>query len=159
LNKFREFFEAELEHHGIAWCRGCDRRSSHDNGGAFAEGRTVHYNRDIATRSTLYVGLHEIAHVVLGHTGHRHSKLRAFQREAEAEQWAAKRMRELGIPVPRKQTAEAKRYVAKKKRRGDRIAAARAKAQRPKLLRPCGHCGTLLNPGFRQCPRCKRPTT
>jgi hypothetical protein len=122
----RELFEAELALHGIAWCRGgCGRYHSHDNGSAFATvaTRTVHYNREIATRATLQIGLHEIAHVILNH-GPGKGK-RAYQREAEAEAWSFQRMRELGVPVPRKSRAQAKLYVTRKKRLGDRIRAAR----------------------------------
>jgi hypothetical protein len=121
----RELFEAELARHGITWCRGgCGAYRSHDNGGAFATAktRTVHYNREIATRAGLQIGFHEIAHVVLAHRNG--DGKRSYQQEAEAEAWSFRRMRELGVPVPRKSRAQAKAYVARRKRHGDRIRAA-----------------------------------
>ena len=71
------------------------------------------------TRKALYVYLHEVAHVALGHF---HGRRPRHLEEYEAEQWAHKRMRAHGIPVPCAMTQRAKRYVAWKidqaKRRG-----------------------------------------
>lgn len=127
---YRELFEAELARYDIAWCRGgCGKKGSHDNGGAFASGRTVHYNREITTRATLQVGLHEIAHIVLGHTEPGGARLRRFEEEAQVEQWSRERMRELGVSVPRKSTARGNAYVARKKRHGDNIIRARRRSK------------------------------
>lgn len=111
-----EIFELELQRHNLKWCRGCER-DGHKRGFVLREDKkTVHLDRSIATRSTLHRGLHEIAHCVNDETG-----MRRFQKEAAANQWAEKRMRELGIPVPRKKAAKGKRYVARMKRWGNNI--------------------------------------
>jgi hypothetical protein len=121
---YRQMFEAELARHGITWCRACDMRRSHDNGGAFATEGVVHYNREIATRATLQIGLHEIAHNVLGHCARR-GRSRSFEREAEADEWSFARMRELGVSVPERSLQRSARYVARKKLMGDRAIARR----------------------------------
>ena len=135
---YRELFEAELARYDIAWCRdGCGHRGreGHVHSRAFASGRTVHFSREVTTRATLQVGLHEIAHIVLGHTLITESgktrvlRLRRFEREAQAEQWSRNRMRELDIPVPRKSTARGNAYVAREKRRGDNIIRARRRSK------------------------------
>ena len=62
----RAVFEAELQRVGVAWCGGpCRYRSSHRRG--FATADTVHLDAKIGTRRSLYRGMHEIGHVVLGH--------------------------------------------------------------------------------------------
>lgn len=113
----------------------------HTTGGAFAMEDTedydgayvIHYGREVSTRATLQIALHEVGHVVLGHCaltrgGHRKDKRRSYAKEAEAENWSFRRMQELGVPVPRKSRARAQRYVAYKKARGDRVIAAKAAA-------------------------------
>ena len=93
----RESFEAELARHGIQWCvGGCRYRNSHRRG--FATADTVHLAAKIGTRRSLYGGLHEVGHIVLGHTQGRGG--RRWRVEAEAEAWAQQRMRELGIEIP-----------------------------------------------------------
>jgi hypothetical protein len=141
VTTYREMFEAELAAHGIAWCLGgCGGRRSHDNGGAFATDRTVHYNREIATRATLQIGLHEVGHIVLGHTertaaGYRTDRRRAYEREAEAEAWSFQRMRELGVPIPEKSRERARGYVARKKARGDAVIAGKRRKARVIVVR------------------------
>ena len=115
MTDYRALFEAELDSNGVAWCRGCDERSSHRRG--FATRGVVHYDTEIRTRITFYGGLHEIGHVVLGH--HRRGRRRRFEIEAEAERWAQNRMRELGVPIPRKEVAAGKAYVDRLKAHGD----------------------------------------
>jgi hypothetical protein len=72
----------------------------------------------------LQIALHEVAHVVLAHTGRRSHRERAFEREAAAEAWSFQRMQDVGIPVPEKARKRAEEYVAYRKRRGDRVIAA-----------------------------------
>jgi len=115
MTDYRALFEAELARHDVAWCRGCDLRSSHRRG--FATAGTVHYDAEIQTRSTFYGGLHEIGHVVLGHN--RRGRKRRFEIEAEAERWAQKRMREFGVPVPRGEVAAGRAYVDRMRRHGN----------------------------------------
>lgn len=75
------------------------------------------------TRRSLYIYLHEIGHVVLGHCDRgAHRRLRAWQRERQAERFAHERMRAHGIAVPRKETRRAKAYVARKREHGRRSA-------------------------------------
>lgn len=62
------------------------------------------------TRRQLYVLAHECAHIALRH-GDQH-KPRHVE-EYEAEQWAHDALRRHGVPVPRKETRRAKRYVRK----------------------------------------------
>jgi hypothetical protein len=78
-------------------------------------GRCYHGTKMIATprprtRKAPYIFLHECAHIHL-HSGRRP---KAHVREMEAEKWAHAKMREHGIPVPRKMTERAKQYVAHK---------------------------------------------
>jgi hypothetical protein len=143
MNKYRELFKEALEKYSaelstqIEWCRACGLGNSHSRG--FASWRsgsapTVHYDSEIATRGTLQGGLHEIAHLVLGHCartekGHRKNRQRRYEREAAAEQWANQRMRELGVPVPRKTQRLGKDYVAWTKHWGDNVAAGRRRAK------------------------------
>ncbi|KKW20980.1 MAG: hypothetical protein UY62_C0036G0002 [Parcubacteria group bacterium GW2011_GWF2_50_9] len=89
------------------------------------------------TRRALAIFLHECAHVALGHvfaptlphggTGPAQAasepRIRRKPRhveEYEAEQWAFARMRESGIPIPRKSLRRAKSYVAYKIRQAQR---------------------------------------
>jgi hypothetical protein len=114
----RSTFEDELARHGIAWCAGgCGFRSSHTRG--FATRGTVHLEAAIGTRTTLYRGLHEVAHVVLGHTVRR--RRRRWELEAEAEAWTQRRMQELGIEAPERCVAAGQAYVARMRRWGDAI--------------------------------------
>jgi hypothetical protein len=119
---YREMFEAELAAHDIAWCQGCERYNSHRRGFA-SQDRTIHFESKIGTRSTLYGGLHEVGHIVRDHFGK--GRRRRWQEEQEAERYARTRMRELGVPIPRKDVQAGDAYVARMKRWGDRIAAGR----------------------------------
>lgn len=116
---FREMFEQEITNHGIEWCRGCDAYNSHRRG--FAGDRVIHLDSEIGTRSSLYRALHEVGHVVLDQP----RRMRRWEMERDAELWARRRMRELGVPVPRKDVQAGDRYVARMKRWGDRIVAGR----------------------------------
>ena len=58
----------------------------------------MHLDAAIGTRRTLYRGLHEVAHLVLGHDQRRGK--RRWQLEAEAEAWTQQRFAELGIELP-----------------------------------------------------------
>ena len=93
------------------------------SGGAWAQSRgdahEIHLGREVATRYGLQIGLHEVAHIVLGHTGRRSHQQRVFEREAAAEAWSFQRMEDLGVPVPEKARKRAEKYVAYRKRRGD----------------------------------------
>lgn len=96
------------------------------------------------TRRALHIFLHECAHVALGHVkadkaaqfaptlphggpgpaqAAAEPRIRRKPRhveEYEAEQWAFDRMRESGIPIPRKSLRRAKSYVAYKIRQARR---------------------------------------
>jgi len=96
------------------------------------------------TRRALHIFLHECAHVALGHvkavetpefgptlphggpgpaqavSGPRIKRKPRHEEEYEAEQWAFARMRESGIPIPRKSLRRAKSYVAYKIRQARR---------------------------------------
>jgi hypothetical protein len=150
---YRELFEAELDARNIIWCRGtewrapedtwraaaCDSRKGrggrHASDSAWAtevpQGPTIHYGAAVSTRATLQIALHEVGHIVLGHTALTRSGRmprsgkRVYEVEAEAERWAFARMRELGVAVPKKARQRAARYVDYKKRRGDKVIARR----------------------------------
>jgi hypothetical protein len=74
------------------------------------------------TRRRLHIYLHEIGHIVLGHSIGSNKRKPKHVQEMEAEQFAFRIMREEGVPIPRKSKEDAKRYVAHKikqaKRRG-----------------------------------------
>ena len=112
-----EIFEEQLRKYNLNWCKGCDASLGHKRGFVlYADKTTVHYDSKIATRSTLHGGLHEIGHCINDETG-----LRSFEKEAKAEEFANKTMKEYGISVPRKTKALGVRYVKRKKRHGDNI--------------------------------------
>lgn len=123
----RSTFEAELVRHGIAWCTGgCRYRSSHRRG--FATPETVHLDAAIGSRRTLYRGLHEVAHVVLGHTSRRRRP--RWQLEAEAEAWTQQRLRELRVEVPEDSVVAGQAYVARMRRWGAAISRANTGTRR-----------------------------
>lgn len=62
------------------------------------------------TREALYIYLHEVGHMTLGHCRPT-SKLPNWREEYEAEMWAIQTMRREGIPVPRRMIIEAKKYI------------------------------------------------
>lgn len=126
----RATFEAELSRRGIAWCTGgCRYRNSHRRG--FATPGAVHLDAAIGTRRTLYRGLHEVAHVVLGHTAVRRG--RRWELEAAAEAWTRSRMHELGIEPPAASVEAGDAYVARMRRWGTAIS--RANTGRPRAVR------------------------
>jgi hypothetical protein len=133
------------------WNKGpCDsRRSKGDrhspSGGAWAteipHGPTIHMGREVTTRYGFQIALHEVGHIVLGHTartarGRRKNRQRVFEREAAAEAWSFHRMNELGVPVPEKARKRAEEYVTYRKRRGDRVIAARKRSRASHELSP-----------------------
>jgi hypothetical protein len=71
----------------------------------------------------MYRGLHEVAHVTLGHVARR--QRRRWQLEAEAEAWTQRRMRELGFAPARCITA-GEAYVARMQQWGTAISRANA---------------------------------
>ena len=126
----RATFEEELRRHGIVWCTGgCRFRSSHRRG--FATPGIVHLDAAIGTRRTLYRALHEVAHVVLGHTGPRRQP--RWQLEAEAEIWTQRRLSELGVEIPDASVAAGEAYIARMHRWGAAIS--RANSGRPATAR------------------------
>lgn len=119
---FKEIFENELKKRNLNWCHGCDNGRNHRRGFvANADLTTVHFESEVATRSTLHRGLHEVGHCVLNQKG-----MRAYECEAGAEKFANDIMRALGIRVPRKCVQAGIAYVARKKRHGDNIQKSRA---------------------------------
>jgi len=73
--------------------------------------KILHAPRPI-TRKSLYIFLHECAHLVLGHC--KNNRVPSHRKEFEAERWAHMKMRECGIAVPKEMTIKAKRYVRSK---------------------------------------------
>jgi len=113
----REIFEAELAAYNLSWCRACEIGKSHSRGFVLDADKTmVHLDSEIGTRSSLYRGLHEIAHCILEEKG-----LRRYECEAQADRWAESKMRERGISVPRKVSGRWKAYVSRMKRWGANI--------------------------------------
>jgi hypothetical protein len=113
----RELFEAEIAAHGLTWCRECCASGAHKRGFVLdSEPKTIHLDSEIATRSTLHRALHEVGHAVNDQRG-----MRRFQREAQANEWAERRMRELGVSVPRKVAAAGRAYERRMKQWGDNI--------------------------------------
>ena len=106
----RATFEAELERRRLTWCMG-----------------------SCCYRNSLYRGLHEVAHLVLGHDQRRGR--RRWQLEAEAEAWTQQRFAELGIELPQASVDAGRDYVARMQRWGDRISVAAA-APRRRRRRP-----------------------
>lgn len=76
----------------------------------WADGSREMYVPQPRDRHSLYVYLHECAHVHLKHIEPT-SKIPLWKQEWEAEQWAIAAMRRENIPVPRAMIAEAKKYV------------------------------------------------
>jgi len=119
-----DIVQAELMANDITLCIGCDKfGASHSRGFAAPDSRTIHYNAKMATRATLYGFLHEVGHVVKGHG--KASKLRRFEREQEAEDYARDSFRAYGIAVPQKQVAQGNAYILRMARWGRNSAAGR----------------------------------
>jgi hypothetical protein len=76
----------------------------------------------------LYRGLHEVAHVVLGHTATRRRP--RWQVEAEAEAWTQDRMTELGIEPPDASVQAGRAYVYRMQRWGAAISRANSVRRR-----------------------------
>lgn len=111
-----DIIKAELIHNNVSVCS-CPR--PHSRAYAIPDKREIHFSQQGATRSTLATFLHEIGHVVKGHG--KASKLRRFQREQEAEDYAKDSFKCYDIPYPRKRSGLSRRYVAQWKRIGDNI--------------------------------------
>lgn len=115
-----KIFETELEYQSIFWCTHCADGRSHRRGFADPTTKTIHLDRKISTRSTLHRALHEIGHIVNDEKG-----MLRWQREEAANQFAERRMRELGVPVPRTAASKGRGYVRRMKRWGTAISKAR----------------------------------
>lgn len=120
----QEIMRAELMAHDITLCAGCDRYNSHSRGFAVPDKRTIHYSAKGATRKTLYGFLHEVGHIVMGHGSA--CPLRRYEREAQAEDYARRSLRDYGIAIPRQAVAIGNAYVRRWKRFGDKIKKARS---------------------------------
>lgn len=115
--ELKEIFEAEMTKHNLTLCRACGNGRNHKRGFvSWGNKSVIHLDREFATRSTLHRGLHEIGHAI-----HDQSKMRSFEREAQAEKFATDTMREYGLSVPRSVVCRGASYVARKKRHGDNI--------------------------------------
>jgi antirestriction protein ArdC len=113
---YSEIMKAELIAHNIILCA-CAK--PHNRAFAVPDKREIHFSKKGATRSTLATFLHEIGHVVKNHG--KTTKLRRFQREQEAEDYAVDSFRCYDIPYPRKRGRKIRRYVSQWKRIGDKI--------------------------------------
>lgn len=120
---YADIVAAELAAHDISLCTGCENGASHSRGFATPDSKTIHFDKQMATRGTLYGFLHEVGHVVRGHG--KASKLRRWQEEQQAEQYARESFQAYGLPVPRKQVALGNAYVKRMARWGRNIAAGR----------------------------------
>lgn len=118
--KYQEIVYAELMANDVTLCRGCGMYNSHKRGFACRKTRVVHMDAAFATRSTLHGFLHEVGHIV-----NNTDDMRRFEKEAAAEEYARASLRMYGIPVSRKVVRMADAYVARFKRMGDRVIAAR----------------------------------
>lgn len=115
--KYKDMFLQELEKHKLTWCMGECGIRGHKRGFVLLKDKsTVHLNNNISTRNSLHRGFHEIGHCINDETG-----LRSYEREAKAEEFATKLMRNLGIPIPRKISIKGKAYIKRKKLHGDNI--------------------------------------
>lgn len=112
----QDIIKAELMANDVTVCS-CPR--PHGRAYAVPDKREIHFSKVGATRSTLATFLHEIGHVVRGHG--KASKLRRFQREQEAEDYAKESFQCYDIPYPRKRAGQSRRYVSQWKRIGDKI--------------------------------------
>ncbi|MGB2614613.1 MAG: hypothetical protein WBE06_07885 [Phycisphaerae bacterium] len=95
----------EMEQHGVS----VRHFRSRLGGRAFIKQREIEAPHP-RTRRSLYVFLHEVAHIALRH---RRGKPRHVE-EMEAWKWAREAMRRHGIPVPRRSTQAAREHVAYK---------------------------------------------
>ena len=123
---YQDIVAAELIAHNITLCTGCEDAGSHARGYALPDAREIHYSAKMATRATLHGFLHEVGHIIKGHG--KASKLKRWEQELEAEEYATTSMRIYGISVPRKTQTRGSSYVARMKRWGRNIAAGRRRA-------------------------------
>jgi hypothetical protein len=115
--KYINIFLQELKKHNLNWCLGECGTKGHKRGFVLLRDKsTVHLNSNISTRSSLHRGLHEIGHCI-----NDEKRLRSYEKEAKAEEFATKLMRNLGIPIPKKVSIKGKAYVQRKKLHGDNI--------------------------------------
>lgn len=80
------------------------------------------------TRRQLYIVAHECAHILLHGYG-KGKGIPVHVRELQCEQWAHEALRRYGVPVPRKETQRAKRYVGHKIDKAERRGAKRINAK------------------------------
>ena len=114
---YLEIFLLILRRHNLKWCKGCNARRGHKRGFVLLKDRTtIHYDSKIATRSTLFGGLHEIGHCVNDERG-----LRSFECEIGAENFAKSIFKEFGVAIPRERVAAGVDYIKRKKQHGDNI--------------------------------------
>lgn len=121
----QDIIKAELLAHEITLCQ-CSK--PHSRAYALPDKKEIHVSKKGATRNTLATYLHEIGHVVKGHG--KNSKLRRFQREQEAEDYAKYSFKCYDIPYPRKRSILSRRYVAQWKRIGNNIKRSRREGRR-----------------------------
>ena len=114
--EYQEIIKAELIANNINLCK-CER--PHSRAYAVPDERVIHVSKKGATRNTLATYLHEVGHVVNGHG--KKCKLRRFQREQEAEDYARESFKCYDIPYPRKRSRLSRGYVSRWKRIGDKI--------------------------------------
>lgn len=88
--------------------------NSHLSGWAHSDPRHENFGHVRAprpfTRHALYIYLHECAHMTYLHNGRKPRHVEEYEAEELAHEW----MRQAGIPVPERQTEEARKYVARK---------------------------------------------
>ena len=121
---YADIVEAELTAHDIMICTDCEGfNASHSRGFATPDTRVVHFNKKMATRATLHDFLHEVGHILKGHG--KACRLRRFEKEGQAEEYARESMRAYGIPISRKRAAEGAAYIKRMRRWGRNIAAGR----------------------------------
>ena len=133
IPRTRVAFDAEIERLEIDWCRSaeeCGNGKNHRRG--FADAHAIHLDAEVANRLSLYRALHEVGHVVHGRAYRQLDgasvRPRRWERERDAEDYARRRMRELGFPVPRACVAKGDAYVERLRRWGDRISRSRRSA-------------------------------
>ena len=113
---YQEIIETELKKNKVSLCSGQCGKEGHKRGFVCWDEPVIHMESKFTTRSTLYGFFHELGHAV---SNHKH--LRSYRRETQAERFASVKLKEYGIPVPRKCVALGKQYIARKKRHGDNI--------------------------------------
>ena len=117
---FLELFERELEAHQITWCKGDNGcKHHHRRARASQKTRTVHMlDTPMRVRTSLFTGFHEIGHIVDNTPG-----MTRGQKEESANKYMYRRMKELGISIPRKVRKRYDNYVEQWKRIGKNVSA------------------------------------